>query len=283
MSSTVVKSLCFLLSFWCAFAFANSQTTEPISPLVRVPSGRMVAADIARIMNRGELIVALLEGDTPPFVLVKNGVVSGVDIDLMRLVAVELNVPIRFDRSAKTYDEVVQMVASGRADLGVSKLARTLKRAQSVRFSNPYLRLDHALLINRLAFAHLALGQSVPLAVRDFKGSIGVLGGSSYEEFAKRNFPQATVVPYPSWPLLVAAAQKGEVVAAYRDAIEVSTAMKADPSLALTMRTVRFTDLHSSICVVVGPRDNMLLAFVNEVLANQTVPLTVTALLKQIN
>jgi hypothetical protein len=71
------------------------------------------------------------------------------------------------------------------------------------------------------------------------------------------------------------------VVAAYRDAIEVRTVMKADPSLALTMRTVSFTDLQSVLCVMVGSRDNMLLSFVNEIVANQTEPPTVSALLQQ--
>jgi ABC-type amino acid transport substrate-binding protein len=283
--SAVLKTLCLLLPLWCVATWAATPPAkanpEPASPLVRVADGRMLAPDIARIINRGELIVAVLERDTPPFVYQKNGELAGVDIALVRQVSAELKVPIRFDRSAKTYDEVVQLVASGHADLGVSKLARTLKRAQSVQFSDPYMRLEHSLLINRLAFANVAREQSVSQAVRHFTGTIGVLAGSAWEEFARRNFTQAKVVPFATWPKAVDAAKRGEVVAAYRDAIEVRTIMKADPSLALTMRTVSFTDLQSVLCVMVGSRDNMLLAFVNEIVANQTEPPTVSALLQQ--
>jgi len=283
---SAMRALCLLLPIWCAAALAATPPAAPkaqaapVSPLVRVSDGRMLAPDIARIINRHELIVAVLERDTPPFVYAKDGELAGVDIALMRQVAKELQVPIRFDRSAKTYDEVVQQVASGQADLGVSKLARTLKRAQSVQFSDPYMRLEHSLLVNRLAFANVAREQSVSQAVRNFTGTIGVLAGSAWEEFARRNFVYAKVVPYATWPKAVEAAKRGEVVAAYRDAIEVRTIMKADPSLALTMRTVSFSDLQSVLCVMVGSRDNMLLAFVNEIVANQTEVPTVSALLQ---
>jgi ABC-type amino acid transport substrate-binding protein len=245
-----------------------------------VPAGRLLAPDIARIVLRGELIVALLNKDTPPFVHEKDGVLSGVDIDLIRKIAKELMVPVRFDRSARTYDEVAQLVANGQADLGVSKLARTLKRAQSVLFSTPYMHLDHALLINRLAFAHVAREQSVTQAVRNFTGTIGVLAGSAWEEFARRNFVKATMVPFARWSDAVDAVKRGQVAAAYRDAMEVRAIMRSDPSLALTLRTVSFTDLQSILCVMVGSRDQVLLSFVNEVVANQTERLTVSKLLK---
>lgn len=262
---------------------SHAQANGPVpsgSPLVRVPDGRMLAPDIARIVLRGELIVALLNKDTPPFVQEKDGVLSGVDISLVQQIGKELMVPVHFDRSAKTYDEVVQLVATGHADLGVSKLARTLKRAQSVLFSTPYMHLDHALLINRLAFAHVAREQSVTQAVRNFTGTIGVLAGSAWEEFARRNFVKATVVPFARWSDAVGAVKTGQVATAYRDAMEVRAIMQSDPGLALTLRTVSFTDLQSILCVMVGSRDQVLLSFVNEVVASQTERLSVSKLLK---
>lgn len=256
--------------------FSNAQ-----SPLVQVPDGRMLAPDVARIVLKGELVVALLNKDTPPFVYEEEGVLRGVDIDLVKRVAKELKVPIRFDRSATTYDEVAQRVATRQADLGVSKLARTLKRAQSVLFSAPYMRLEHALLINRMAFAGFSRDKSLTQAVRGFTGTIGVLAGSSWEEFALRNFGKAKIVPYPTWALTVDAVKKGEVVAAYRDAIEIKTVMRGDPSLALTLRTVTFSDLESVLCIVIGPQDSVLQSFVSEIVVNSPEKLTVEMLLKR--
>jgi len=266
MSSTTwrLRTILAVILGWFWLVGAAAQTA-----LVRVPDGRLLAPDIARIVLRGELIVALRNKDTPPFVYEKNGVFSGVDINLVKQVAQELKVPIRFDRSATTYDAVAQRVASGQADLGVSKLARTLKRAQSVLFSTPYMHLGHALLINRLAFAKVSGEKSVSQTVRSFTGTIGVLEGSAWEEFASRNFTKATLVPFATWAQAVDAVKKGVVVAAYRDAIEVRSVMRSDPTLALNLRTVTFSDLASVLCVVVGPNDAVLKAFVDEVVANQ--------------
>lgn len=250
------------------------------SPLVKVADGRWVAPELARIINRGALIVALHEKDTPPFVFEKDGVMSGLDIEIVQQIGEQLKVQLQFDRSAKTYDEVVQRVANGQADVGVSKLARTLKRAESVLFSDPYMRLQHALLINRVAFADMARDQKVVPAVRNFTGSIGVLAGSAWEEFAKRNFTKATIVPFKTWGQAVDAAKQGKVVAAYRDGVEVRSIMAADPRLALTMRTVGLTDLASILCVVVGTRDHVLRSLLNEIIANQKEPPTVEGLLK---
>ena len=165
----------------------------------------------------------------------KDGKLVGVDIDLVQRVGRELKVPVRFDRSSNTYDEVTELVAAGKADLGVSKLARTLKRAQSVLFSTPYMNLEHALLMNRLGFAEMAEQKNVAAAVKTFDGKIGVLAGSAWVEFAKRNFPKATVVAYPTWPEVINAAKTGQVVAAYRDAVEVRQVMLTDPTLAITL------------------------------------------------
>jgi polar amino acid transport system substrate-binding protein len=248
---------------------------------VRMPDGRLLASEIARIVMRHELIVAVTSFDTPPFVQELNGTLTGPDIDLVKQVAAVLKVPVRFDRSSQNHNDVVEMVAMGRADLGVSKLARTLIRSQYVLFSEPYMRLEHSLLINRLAFANIARDQSISQAVRNFNGTIGVLAGSAWEEFARQNFPKATVVPFPSFEKSVEAVKKGEVVAVYRDAIEVRSVMLSDPSLALTLRTVSFSDLESVLSVMVGQRDIVLLSLVNQVIANQTEKLTVNSLLKK--
>lgn len=257
----------------------NSNTRQPFT---RAADGRIISPEIAQILNRGELIVALLATSSPPFVHEKGGKLVGVDIDLVEEIAKELGVPVRYDRSAKTHDEITQLVAQDKADLGVSKLARTLNRAQTVMFSTPYVSLDHSLLVNRLEFAKMARDQSVTRAVQNFEGKMGVLGGSAWVEFARRYFPKATVVAYPSWPKMVEAVKKGEVVAVYRDAVEVRSVMENDQTLALTLRTVSFTDLQSQICVVIRDGDAVLVSFVNTLIANRTEQITTNKLLAKL-
>lgn len=237
------------------------------SPLVKVADGRLLAPDIARILNRGELVIAMLHMDNPPFFSDIKGVLSGTDVDLGRLIAKELGVPVRFERSATTDDGVVAMVANGEADLGIGRLARTLKRAQSVHFSSSYMRLGHALLINRVRFAEIAGDNPIAQIVRSFSGKISVISNSAWEEFGRRNFPMATIIPYPTWNDAVTAVKKREVVAAYRDELEVLAIVRSDPSLALTLRTVTFNDVESLFSMMVGISDATLLSFVNEVIA----------------
>jgi ABC-type amino acid transport substrate-binding protein len=251
--------------------------------LVRMPDGSIAARDIARIRSRGELIVAILNKDTPPFVQEKDGELGGVDIDLVRKVAEALKVSLRFDRSATTYDEIVQQVSIGKADLGVSKLARTMRRAEYVLFSNSYMYLEHALLVNRLAFASLARDRPLKTVIKNFNGTIGVLAGSAFEEFAHINFKAAKIVPFKNWNEVVAAVKKGEVVAAYRDAVEIRGIIQRDPGLALTLRTVSFTDIGSTLSIMVGPRDPVLLSYVNEIIASRAEKLSVDILLSRLH
>jgi polar amino acid transport system substrate-binding protein len=53
-----------------------------------------------------------------------------------------------------------------------------------------------------------------------------------------------------------------------------------DPSLALTLRTVTFNDLESPLSIMVGIRDQTLLSFVNEVIAQRAEKPTVSSMLK---
>lgn len=250
--------------------------------LIKAPDGRWVAPDIGRVLNRGELVVALISVDSPPFFSEQGGVMVGTDIDLVRQIGVELGVPVRFDRSSKTFDGVVDIVAAGQADFGVGRLARTLKRAQAVHFSTSYMQLDHSLLINRVEFAKLARDQPVSNVVRNFTGTLGVIGGSAWEEFGRRNFTKAKIVPYANWKQVVDAVKKGEIVAAYRDEFEVRGIVRADPSLALTLRTVTFNDLESTLSLMVNIRDLTLLSFANEVIAQRPEKPTVASVLKDI-
>jgi len=228
-----------------------------------------LAVDIGRIKQRGELVVAMVANDTPPFFYERNGELVGLEVDLAKSIAKALNVEVRFNRDAKSFNEVVELVAQRRADLGISKLSRTLARAQMVHFSQPYLTLNHALVINRVAFARLASNMRVEEVIRDYSGSLGVIKGTSFVDFAKVNFPKAKIMEYPNGKEIYKAVNSGEVIAAYRDEFEIKRLLKETPSLALTLRTVTLKDLDDALGIAVGVNDLTLLAFVNQVLSQQ--------------
>lgn len=267
----------------CGQASAQKMAPAPAAApgqLVRMADGRLLAPDIARIVARGEIVVAMLAADSPPFFSVKDGVLSGTDVDMARRVAQALGVNLRFDRGPATFDGVAEAVAAGRADIGIGRLTRTLRRAQYVHFSNAYMHLGHALLVNRVRLTEMAGKRPLPEVIRNFDGKLAVMRNSAWQEFGRRDFPKAKIIGYPSWPAVVDAASRGEVAAAYGDELEVRQSVRNRPDLALNLRTVTFNDLESPLSILVGIGDPTLLSFVNEVIAQWGDKPTVGGMLK---
>src|SRR5256712_11914280 len=120
----------------------GASTVPAAAPDLRAP-------DIKASLDRGELIVAMTEGDQPPFYYVgPDGQLAGLDATLARDIASRLGVKVSFNRNPKSFNEVVELVAQGGADIAISKLSRTLVRAQMVRFTRPYVTFRHAMLLN---------------------------------------------------------------------------------------------------------------------------------------
>ncbi|WP_409017869.1 MULTISPECIES: substrate-binding periplasmic protein [unclassified Caballeronia] len=262
-------------------------TAAPAAPqtltstgLVQMPDGRLLAPEFARIIGRGELVVAVLSVDQPPFFEEKNGTLTGLDIDLAKDIAQKLRVKVRFNRDAKTFDEVVDLLARGQADIAVSKLSRTLTRATVISFSTPYLRLERALLLNRVKFAQLAHGRSVPEVIRNYDSTIGVVANSSYAGYVVNNFPHAQVRSFATWEDVLKALNAGEITAAYRDEFEVKRVLKVDPTASLRLRVVTLQDLEDTLAIGVNVNAPALLSFINQFLSERSVKLNVSSVLQ---
>lgn len=249
--------------------------------LVNMPDGRLLSPDIARIVSRGELVVGMLKVETPPFFMFDEaGRWSGIEVELARSIAKALGVELRVNREAASFNAVVDLLARSEVDLAISKLSRTLARAQTIAFSTPYLTLNHALLLNRVKLAQLSRGRELPEVIRNFEGSIGVIAKSSFSEYAKTNFPKSRVEEFNSWIAVLEAVKRGDVDAAYRDEFEIKSVLKTDPSASLGLRTVTLKDLQDTLGIGVSVNDPTLLAFVNAFLEQRTEKLDVNKVLQ---
>lgn len=239
-----------------------------------------LAPDIARIRERGKVVVAVAGFAVPPFVTFgADGTPTGTDIDIATDMAKALGVGLAFDHRARTVDEMLDIIAARDADLAIAKLSETLDRALRVRFSRPYLVLHQALLLNRLRFAQAAQGRDPIEVVQESGASIGVLAGGAYVEYAKRLLPRARLRDYADWPSLIDAVRRGEVVAAYGDELEVKHALMADPAAPLQLRPAILADTRDPIGVAL-PWDSLtLLAWVDLYLETAAKPLDVDELL----
>ncbi|NEQ71807.1 MAG: transporter substrate-binding domain-containing protein [Okeania sp. SIO2C9] len=227
-------------------------------------SVKLLSPDIQKIVDRGELIVVMTEYDNSPFFVEnKRGELEGLDIKIARGLAEALGVELQINRSAKTFNEVVEFVDRGQADLAISKLSQTLNRAKIISFSHPYLTMRQGLLLNRIQLTKAAKNKETVEFLRDFEGKIGVINGSSYEGFAKQKFPKATIVTYPSWEEVVKGAIRGDILAAYRDELEVKKIVINQPNVALNFQTVALTDTQDPIAIALPWSSNHLLEFVN--------------------
>ncbi len=241
-----------------------------------------MAPDIKRILDRGKLIVAMTSFDVPPFFMTDaNGRFYGLDVSLAEGIAKSLGVPVEYNRQGKSFNDVVDIVIRGDADMAISKLSLTMARAMRVRFSQPYLVLRHGLLVNRLDLAKMAKGKETVDVIKDYSGSIGVLAKSSFVDYAAEFFPKAKVVEFPNWePALVSAVSRGEVPVAYRDELEVKKVIRGNPTAALNLRTILIDGTRDDIAIAVPWDSEQLLSVVNLYLSRQK-PLTVNGLLDQ--
>lgn len=217
------------------------------------------------IYQRGKLRVALPAADRNPFFYTDaGGMLTGSDVELAADMAAQLGVDVEYVRSAKSFEEVVNQVASGQADMAVSKLSATLPRAGKVLFSEPYLTLHQGLLMNRLAMARLGPASVDPVQrLRQAKVKIGVIAGTSYVSFAHLLFPRTETVQFATPQEAMDAAIQGDVTAIYYDELQLKQLLANNPGRSIDLQLHLLPDQVDPIAVAIPPQEGPLLAWVN--------------------
>ena len=225
--------------------------------------------DIAAIKKKNVLIIAMTKKDVPPFFSGEGEDIRGLDVEIARRIGVMIGVPVQFRRDAESFAEVVEQVRDGRADLAVSKLSITGPRLLTVRFSDPYIKLKQAMIINRLWLSQNSQGREVHEVLRTFNGKISFIKNSSYDTFARINFPKAVYTPEESWDTIINNVTNGAIAAGYRDEFEIKKISFEKPEAAITTKTVTISDSIDNIAVAVNPNSPQLLSIVNYVIRNE--------------
>lgn len=226
-----------------------------------------ISHDMQRIKDSGKLVVAMYFEDVPPFAMHdKSGEFIGIDVDIARDIGKKLGVEVIFNRESKTYDEIVQYVFEKKADIAISSLSDTLPRAKLVRFSKPYWSVKQAMLINRMK---LSTYKNHP----DFKKinyllnqkgiRIGVIEGSAYVDFAKKDFPEAEIVLYKKPADGINATKTNKIMAFLYDETEVMNWVKKYPEDSLFLRPHLLQESDDTLAIAVQWRDEQLLHWLN--------------------
>ena len=261
-------ALGMLIIFACLFP-AHAAEAEPTGP-----------KDSQAIIARGIIRVAITKFDLPAFHWRDaKGELAGPEIDLARVIGRLLKVGVEFIDDCSTFDAVVDAVATGRADIGLSKLSQTPYRVLRVRFSNPYLTLRQAFLFDRVYVGAQAAGRPPEEVLRKFSGTLGVIAKSEYVDFAQRNFPDAQISELQTWDDSVESLTNGRVDAIYRDEFEVRRVLKINPSLNVRFGSAAFTDLKSFLSIAICDTCLRLQEFINYQIAENRVPFALPRLL----
>jgi polar amino acid transport system substrate-binding protein len=252
------KLLATLMILFSSVVYAQLPTsTIPLPP------------DIAAIKKKNVLIVSMTKKDVPPFFSGDAENIRGLDVEIARRIGVLIGVPVEFRRDAESFAEVVEQVRDGRADLAVSKLSITGPRLLTVRFSDPYIKLKQAMIINRLWLSQNSQGREVHEVIRTFNGKISFIKNSSYDTFARANFVKAVYMPEDSWDTIINNVTNGTIAAGYRDEFEIKKISFEKPEAAITTKTVTISDSIDNIAVAVNNNSVQLLNVVNYVIRNE--------------
>ena len=132
---------------------------------------------LAEVQKAGKLTIAT-SPDFPPFEnLGANGVVEGIEIDVMQLICDELGVELVIEQL--DFDSVLPGVQSGKYDAGVSGISVTPAREKNTLFTDPYCLAAQAIVV---------LNGSPIQSKADLEGKkIAVQTGTTAEAYAMEN------------------------------------------------------------------------------------------------
>ena len=222
---------------------------------------------LQQIIERGTLVIAVINQDAPPMIGTgADGTPTGFDIDLARAVAEGLGVKPTFDRKAETYDGVVRKVANGEADLGISYLSRTSRRARLVHFSRPYVTQHATLLINRLKglrFRETCPSVAEILRSAEFSGLLGIQAASSHADYVRQLNPDAQPREFEKMGDLLVAVLAGEVAISVQGELAARSFLKENPDARIHLRLCEIGGVTDQIAIAIRPGQLDLLQWLN--------------------
>lgn len=225
--------------------------------------------------NTNILTVALLKTDLPPYVAEdKNGKMHGYFINIFEGIAKNLGKKVVYDRTSANFDEMINLVGKGKADLTIA--IKNLPWARKVLFSAPFAHLLPALLISRTWLiqhgSHDYERTDIGLILnKSHDCRIGIVAGGNFVGYLESHFPTVLVKTYPNMSALFVALRKGEIDGLLDPDIAIKTILWLDPSLALHFKCIIFRNDDLSMAVAVNPKKLLLLNFVNQYIEIQKI------------
>ena len=162
-----------------------------------------------------------------PFEFQKSGEIIGFDMDLMALVAKELDLKVKVVQTPFEGIQSGQALNTGQCDVAAAGMTITDVRSKVIDFSDPYFDATQALLVQKGA----GFDSLESLAGK----TIAVQTGTTGEIYTNENAPKdATIRSFEDLGLLTAAVKTGQVDAAVQDNGPLLDYIKTNPDTEVT-------------------------------------------------
>jgi len=131
----------------------------------------------------------------PPFDIMKDGVATGFDIELMRAVCARLSFELRpLPYMGENFNGIFTELVQGKCDVVISGTTITPERAALVRFSRPYLEFNQGIAVNRRLTPHVT-------STEDLRGlTAGIQQGNTSDIVARHLLAQGAIAAIRYYP-----------------------------------------------------------------------------------
>lgn len=190
----------------------------------------------------------------PPFEFkTESGEITGFDIDVANAICEELQKKCVY--VAQSFDSLIPNLRLKRFDAIISSMDITEERKKHVAFSDPYY-------LNPSVFVAIA-GQFQ--AVEDFQAKdIGVLNGSTHQQYIKSKFKDANIKNYPQYPNAMSDLEIGRVNAVFGDEVVVAEFIKRNNKFEIVGEQVNDPEYFGNgLAIAVLPKNTELLTEIN--------------------
>ena len=144
---------------------------------------------LARVQQKGELVVGTAASMPPLNMTTKDGRIIGLDIDLANYIADSMDVKLRIEKML--FKDLLPALEAGKVDMIISGMTITAERNAKVAFVGPYYISGKGVLTSIATLSSI----NSPDALDKQQFKITALAGSTSERFVKVQMRKAVYKP----------------------------------------------------------------------------------------
>ena len=228
---------------------------------------------IAEIKQRGFLRIAVNSKNTVPFFYENDGKLVGTEIEMAKDICTVLKVKPVFIRKTRSYEGLANLVASKEADICISYLSITLRRAAKVLYSQPYMHFKCTLLLNSLVAKRAGWDENketyFDFLKRKRGAGINILAekGGWYAQYCRDFFPEANLIEASDWESKIPEVFSGKIGCILYDNFTLGNILRKHPELNTKLKIEEHPKIEDLIGIAVRPDLDELVPWLNSFIA----------------